>query len=551
MKIIPKKNKNNIENKNKKKKIKSKISTNIIIKNSELNKTQVLNSRSHFKGPKLLKKRYLFCNSEFYYWKLNYNSYFLSKKSNLKYKFRFWKKYKRITYLRRNLKTHWSPGSKIKPWDLPFPDTTQRNSWLENAYEKYHYISKKKSHDFLKDIFGNLLLSSHQQTYIFKNQFYQKKNFANSLQTQTFTTPIQMSWEKNISKFFLCLKFSWWYSYLRSQRSLSSIKSNLHVFTNFQKLYQLYWLRDLREPWLTPLIFKKNLFSNMFEIKRQENRDTSQDMKIYTRLKNPLRTKRFQLYYQYDKLICRTGAKGKIRNKKKARIYQIMAKVISGFYGRSTRKQFSTLWYKTKKKKSFFESHNDIFFKKFESRLDILIYRLNYAPTILWARRLIWEGAIFISNSIQLKNWNKFYGNLKRYAFPLQLKDPSQIYCKTYWKPSIWYSKYKFFIEPIRNENYIVHVNDIIQYNPLANNFHFKMQPYLLQKGITENILLETQPIKYWFWQNKSKRNLHLGTNQQDLLQVNASYLVYSPQHRYLERRQDRIKESFLNWIIL
>jgi hypothetical protein len=66
-------------------------------------------------------------------------------------------------------------------------------------------------------------------------------------------------------------------------------------------------------------------------------------MKIYTRLKNPLRTKRFQLYYQYDKLICRTGAKGKIRNKKKARIYQIMAKVISGFYGRSTRKQFSTL----------------------------------------------------------------------------------------------------------------------------------------------------------------------------------------------------------------
>jgi hypothetical protein len=78
----------------------------------------------------------------------------------------------------------------------------------------------------------------------------------------------------------------------------------------------------------------------MYETKCKENKEITQDVKIYSRLKNPLRTKRFSLYKSYDKLICRFGTKGKFNLKKKSRAYQIITKIFSPFYGGLTHKQF-------------------------------------------------------------------------------------------------------------------------------------------------------------------------------------------------------------------
>ena len=429
------------------------------------------------------------------------------------------------------------------------PQMNERVNWLDKAYEQYNMIPKKKTYDFLKDIFGILLLHMHKQTYISKNRFLQKKIFTNKLQRKFFPKN-HKSWENELYEVSQCLKYSSWYIDLRKQLFFSTTNkiANSEISS---KANQLHWIRNEREPWLSPLIFKRSLFSNMYENKRKENKEIAQDVKIYSRLKNPLRTKRFFLYKSYDKLICRFGTKGKFNLKKKSRAYQIITKNVSPFYGGLTHKQFINIWGKSKKKKSTLEINNDIFLNQFESRLDVLVYRLNLAPTILWARRLIWEGAIVINTLDKRKNWNTLHSKSKIYTFPLKLRDPKKIYSQTYWIASKWYSKGKFFLTPIRNEAYKVQQGDIIQYNPLANISKSKIQSFLFKRGLNKNILRSAEPIEYWYWQNKSRHIINLGRNQQEIDQGNTFYLLFNSRHTDLANKQDRIKELFLNWITI
>lgn len=425
----------------------------------------------------------------------------------------------------------------------------ERVNWLDKAYEQYTMISRKKTYDFLKDIFGIVLLHIHKQTYISKNQFLQKKIFTNKLQRKFFSRN-QKLWEKEIYGVLQCLKYSLWYVDLRKQLFFSTTNkiSNNEISS---KTNHLHWIRNEREPWLSPLIFKRSLFSNMYENKRKENKEITQDVKIYSRFKNPLRTKRFYLYKRYDKLICRSGTKGKFNIKKKARAYQIITKILSPFYGGLTHKQFIKIWGKKKKIKSTLENNNDLFLSQFESRLDVLVYRLNLAPTILWARRLIWEGAIVVNTLDKRKTWNILHSKSKMHTFPLKLRDPKKIYSQTYWISSKWYSKGKFFLTPIRNEAYKVQPGDIVQYNPLANISKNKIQPFLNKKGLNKNILRGAEPIEYWYWQNKSKHTVILGKNQQEIDQGNTFYLLFNSKYADLANKQDRIKELFLNWITI
>lgn len=345
---------------------------------------------------------------------------------------------------------------------------------------------------------------------------------------------------------------SWWYDNLRNHVRESERKNvNLNKSNFLKKLYQLYWIRDAREPWLSPLIFKRGLISSVLEIKRKENRASFQDMKIYTRLKNPLQTKRFRLYQQYEKLVYNTWVQGRSKPKKIARTYQIMTKIVSAFYGQLKQKQLKKIWSKTRKKKSRLESHNDSFFATFERRLDVLVYRLNFAPTILWARRLIWEGAIFVNNLEEIKNWSHMYFNFKKYTFPLKLRDPKKLYCSYFWNPVKYYSKSKFFLEPVLNESYMVQPSEIIQYNPGANNNLFKIHPFLFQRGVKKNTLVLTSSTEYWRWRTKSKLDLQIGKQRQEITQTNTAFLTFHPQHMDLDNSNDRIKEYFLNWVVL
>ena len=88
-----------------------------------------------------------------------------------------------------------------------------------------------------------------------------------------------------------------------------------------------------------------------------------------------------------------------MRADKSARIKQLINKIIQPFYGHLTRKQMIHIRKKSKAIKSPFLSSNEVMLNHLENRLDVVVYRLNLAPSILWARRLISSGAIFVTNS--------------------------------------------------------------------------------------------------------------------------------------------------------
>lgn len=490
-------------------------------------------------------------NYKFYYLKLKFGINFLQQKSEIKLKSKVWRRYRKITILRKDLRSVWFLPAR--PWEISIPYTKTRNTWLDNAYGQYKTLSKKKSLNFLNTLFGRILLNSYEKTY--NNMPHLKTTYQQRLDYYKLVTAkysFYAPWQKEIFKLYQNLAHSWYYDNLRNQiKESGQINTNPNKTNFLKKLYQLYWIRDSKEPWLSPLIFKRGLISSMLEIKRKANKENSQEMKIYARLKNPLQTKRFRLYQRYEKLVYNAWVQGRSKPKKIARTYQIMTKIVSSFYGQLKQKQLKKIWSRTRKKKSRLESHGDNFFATFERRLDVLVYRLNFAPTILWARRLIWEGAIFVNDVEEIKNWSRMYHNFKIYTYPLKLRDPKQLYCINYWNPVKWYSKSKFFLNPIFKENYIVQPSELIQYNPGANNNIFKMHPFLFQRGIKKNILTSTSSSEYWRWKTRSKLDLQIGKQAQEIIQPNIAYLTFNPRHRDLDNNYDRIKEYFLNWVVL
>jgi hypothetical protein len=489
-------------------------------------------TKPFFYWTKISKKKRKFMNSKWFFQNLNNQKHFLQKKKKLKFKFKFWRRYKKLISIR--YKNRAIPSViRHRSWETPFPNTEKRINWLTQGYEKYQLMSKKKSYQFFKGLFGYILLKSYKKLTKFK---------ASNL--------FMLSWQKEMLNLSNSLAQAWWYENIRNQIKESEQLTITHR-APIKHLSHLFWTEDIRKPWLSPLIFKRGLINAMLEPRTKENKDEIQQRKIYKRFKSPTQTKKFNLYQWYENLLSKKWLIQKHRKKKIARFYQIITKVVSPFYGHLKKKQFKRIWHKNKKIKSYWQTQSDNFFATFERRLDILVYRLNYAPTILWARRLIWEGAIFVSNFEEMTNWSQMYSHLKIYNFPLRLRDPKNIYCYTYWNPSRNYSKNKFFLEPIIKENYKVKLNEIIQYNPHANNNLYKIKTSLFQKGIQKNTLIGNSKIDSYNWKRKAPTHFHLGIEKQEILQTNTSLLIFNPQYNDLTNKQDRIQESFLNWIIL
>ena len=108
------------------------------------------------------------------------------------------------------------------------------------------------------------------------------------------------------------------------------------------------------------------------------------------------------------------------------RIQQLVRKIVWPFYGHLRIKQMKKIYQKSHKKKSNTLERNEVILSHFENRLDVVVYRLNLAPTILWARRLIQNGSIFVIAPNNSKNWTSMYASLKKNAFPLKLRDPKK-----------------------------------------------------------------------------------------------------------------------------
>jgi ribosomal protein S4 len=116
---------------------------------------------------------------------------------------------------------------------------------------------------------------------------------------------------------------------------------------------------------------------------RKENKFRPSKIRFYLRHKNPRYEKRNRLYQRNTKLLANFRQRNRIRADKAARIKQIAGKILRPFYGHLRFKQMTKLVKKSRSLKSNFISRNEILLNHLENRLDVVVYRLNFAPSIL------------------------------------------------------------------------------------------------------------------------------------------------------------------------
>jgi ribosomal protein S4 len=116
---------------------------------------------------------------------------------------------------------------------------------------------------------------------------------------------------------------------------------------------------------------------------RKENKFRRLKIKPYLRRKNPRSEKRNQLYKRSSLLLANFRQRRRVQAKKAARIKEIVSKIIGPFYGNLRKKQMRFLRTQSKRLKSKILTSNETLLSHLENRLDVVIYRLNLAPTIL------------------------------------------------------------------------------------------------------------------------------------------------------------------------
>jgi hypothetical protein len=242
--------------------------------------------------------------------------------------------------------------------------------------------------------------------------------------------------------------------------------------------------------------------------------------------------------------------KFRIRADKAARIKQIANKIINPFYGHLRAKQVRQLSKTTQKVKSKFLNQNEVLLQRLENRLDVVVFRLNWAPTILWARRLIWGGFIFVSNMKKTYMWTQMYSSLKKLAFPLKLRDPKSLYCHLLWKPCNGLAKYKFLGEPQKKISYLVQVEDIIQCSGTLFLNQFKTQPTLWHKPIPSHLFVTNEHKKMFYWRFQKYENQSFESWEQPSQRLTSAVVLAAPRFVDLGLK-DRIQESFFRWAIL
>ena len=472
---------------------------------------------------------------------------------------------KHLYLLRRENKSKLLP-SFYEPWKNIKISPTKKQQWLNAAYSHYKYLRLKDRIDFFRGYLGQIILLTELHSsenykaswfsryfFIWKNRHLKEKNLALFEQLYKIYQNTALSTQKLRFKIQLLQKEGWWYENLIQKKRLpKSIKK--FVLDRPNTAFRIHWKQQKREPWKNALLFKRAVYSGFGEDLRKENKFQTLKIKPYLRRKNPRYEKRNKIYHKVTLLLANRRQKFRIKANKLARIKQITSKILFPFYGNLRFNQRKQIIKKSRLIKSKKLSSNELILLHLESRLDVVIYRLNLAPTILWARRLILDGCIFISpqnlSQSELK-WTSMYGSLKKFAFPLKLRDPKSLYVATLLKdlPHHW-GTFKFLTRPQTNISYLLQPGDLIQCS-LENSLNqFKTTSFLWQKPLPAHLLTAKKKKFLWEWSSQKYVSKTFLSWEKTSEKLNAAVFLQSPSFADLHFT-DRIKESFLRWAVL
>lgn len=142
-------------------------------------------------------------------------------------------------------------------------------------------------------------------------------------------------------------------------------------------------------PWLNPILYKKRLYRII--------RDN-----VYLRLKRPNYHKRNKIYFNYTRTLFNKWTPA-IKKQRYFYLNVVLSKIILAVYGHLKLKQFKQIVKSNNRIKPKQNTRLTYLLNRLERRLDVLVYRLNIAPTIQWARELIRLGMISVDSIVTQK----------------------------------------------------------------------------------------------------------------------------------------------------
>lgn len=464
---------------------------------------------------------------------------------------------KEVILLNQTLKSKLSTFF-FKPWikNKNF-NLTKRQVFLKKIYGQFKKnYSLKKRKDFLKTSFGQILKTTHLNSEIKRGlwlparillqyrKVQQGKKKKSSLKKipWTLVKPHGKQYEILIAS----LRKGWLYENLLKANFSRNAKHFL--LDRPQTAFQNHFKQQKKEPWVDSLLFKRWAYFGFIEKYKKETKNRSLKMKDYLRKWNPRFQKRNQLFWWRRKLLFDFYRKNWIKKDKAKRIKQVVGKIYFPFYGHLKQKQFNKIL--KKKKKSQFLNKNETVLSSLENRLDVVVYRLNLAPNILWARRLIQEGSIFVNNVFSLSTWTEVYGQFKHLNFPLKLRDPKNLYKTRFWNPNHEISQFKFLLKPTKKIHYLVQPGDLIQSTKSISINNFKSNKRLLRKPMTKHLYTITKTKFQWNNGIKAPEVYSAAKWREPKKQVTAAMFLFSPRFTDLHMN-DRIQEMFFRWMTL
>lgn len=472
----------------------------------------------------------------------------------------------RISVLSKLPKIVFKPLGK---YTKAYTKLTPKQEWIANQITWWNMKrSTKKTFgiDFFKTMLGQRFLLAYRPKYQLQFRNYRP----NWIKIVTSWNYMRLSRRVTARKMQSISKRAWFYTNHTFPKRVpyyfqKNTVTKVYPFNRFKP----NWRVRPNSPWITSLVSKRNLYSGFLTSERREFK-WLQKFSWIPQLRNKWDKfqKKNKLYYYRHRLLYDRQLRHVVHTDKKARIKQILAKSTLPFYGHLRLKQFARLKEKAQIKKTRFLSREDIHLGSVERRLDVVVYRLNLAPNIMWARRLIQDGSIYVSASgaNQAKSFEKMYADYKQNTYPLKLRDPQNLYKKTLWQiydlPARMridkskknpirtrHVKLKFLLEPLRNINYLTQPGDVILCAPGALHNQYKTNKVLWQKPIPTHLLTYSNltETKTAF---KSRSNAFQPYSRKEQTSTNVGVVLHYPTFRDLHPT-DRIQKSFMRWMAL
>lgn len=310
------------------------------------------------------------------------------------------------------------------------------------------------------------------------------------------------------------------------------------AYKAFFPFYYLPWYRKKtffklsnflykKNPWLNPLYNTRQLYRLMR--RRRCHRD-----------KLPHKIRRVFYYNKFFRLMHPRFRAPYGRNS--FMFYKILRRyIILPYLGKWTAKQLETLVKKIKRAYHVRSGHN--FQANFENRLDILAYKMNFAPTIFWSRVFIALGWIWVSKrqdkeSMRLSNMlmrdsvipislekNRNIGFIKKKSM---LKVKLLLDLKNKWNKN---ERYISNLDSFKNEELINQEQQLDPSYILKSDEIIQVSPFLIK-------ILS----KYFMNKLRKKRiSLHITDNHEK----NAGILL--PFRRSCVLNEDRLKPQYWN----